>query len=277
MLLRKLNIAPSRSTRSLLCRNLSILSSTSRTNPTSNTSSSFNTTLTSLPPTSSLVSRSSNFSTLPELLQREINEENDNPLNEMPTDLAELKSKLSESWTIVDGASVGSSDGATVKMYRKNNLDNGSKVTITFHCQDSLDPNDLGFLQGAAEEAMDALNASGNPDDDQEEEDSVPIKFDVMVSKAGKIMHLSCMSQDAEATIDGITISTSEEDLENEDLYRGPMLEDLPEDLRDSMDEFLQNEIGVDEDVAAFIAMYADHREQMEYITWLKDVKIIVD
>ena len=124
---------------------------------------------------------------------------------------------------------------------------------------------------------MDALNASGNPDDDQEEEDSVPIKFDVMVSKAGKIMHLSCMSQDAEATIDGITISTSEEDLENEDLYRGPMLEDLPEDLRDSMDEFLQNEIGVDEDVAAFIAMYADHREQMEYITWLKDVKIIVD
>ena len=55
-----------------------------------------------------------------------------------------------------------------------------------------------------------------------------------------------------------------------------PLLEDLPEDVRDGLDLYLQEQCGVDEDVAAFIAMYADYREQVEYINWLKSVKNIV-
>lgn len=215
---------------------------------------------------------SSNFSTLADLLKREITEENENPLNEIPEDLSELKSKLSEHWTIVDGKP-SSSDGATVKMYKKQNLSNGSKVTVTFHCQDSLNPEELGFLQSAANAAADTVGGEGEED----EEISSPIKFDVIVTRAGKAMHMSCTSENAEAILDGISVSPSEEAIDDESLYRGPMLEDLPEDLKDALDLFLQEECGVDEDVAAFIAMYSDYREQMEYIRWLKNVKSIID
>lgn len=221
---------------------------------------------------------SKSFSTLPDLLQREIDEEAANPLNEMPSDLSELKDTLSEEWTIVEGNTASSStDNATVKMYKKENLSNGSKVTITFHCQDSLNPEELGFFQSAADTASDVMGVNGNDEDlDEDGEDSTPIKFDVTISRAGKVMHLSCTSEAAEVSIDGIIISPSVEAIDDEDLYRGPMLEDLPEDVKDSLDAYLEEECGINEDVAAFIAMYADYREQMEYIAWLKNVKNIV-
>ncbi len=222
--------------------------------------------------TENATTSSKNFSTLADVLQREITEEVENPLNEMPEDLSELKAKISADWTIVDGTA-SSADGATVKMYKKKNLTNGAKVTITFHCQDSLNPEELGFFQSAAHAASDTMGAGGEEED---EEMSSPFKFDVTVSRAGKVMHLSCTSEAAEATIDGVTMSNSEEDVENGDLYRGPLLEDLPEDVRDGLDLYLQEQCGVDEDVAAFIAMYADYREQVEYINWLKSVKNIV-
>lgn len=223
-------------------------------------------------------SSSKSFSTLPNLLQREIDEEAANPLNDMPSDLSELKDTLSAEWTIVEGNTASSStDSATVKMYKKENLLNGSKVTITFHCQDSLNPEELGFFQSAADTASDVMGVNGNDEDlDEDGEDSTPIKFDVMISRAGKVMHLSCMSEAAEVSIDGVTISPSVEAIDDEDLYRGPMLEDLPEDVKDALDTYLEEECGISEDVAAFIAMYADYREQMEYIAWLKDVKNIV-
>mmetsp|Transcript_2934 Transcript_2934/g.4259 ORF Transcript_2934/g.4259 Transcript_2934/m.4259 type:complete len:293 (-) Transcript_2934:143-1021(-) len=218
---------------------------------------------------------SSFFSTLPDLLKREITEESENPINEMPADLSELKNALSEHWTILDGKAASSSDGALVKMYKKENLPNGSKVTLKFHCQDSLDPEELGFLESAANAASDVVSA--HPDDEDHEEASSPVKFDVMISRAGKVLHLSCTSENAEPMIDGVAILPSEESIEDGDLYRGPLLEDLPEDVKDAFDIYLQEECGVNEDVAAFIAMYADYREQIEYINWLKGVKSIVD
>mmetsp|Transcript_3541 Transcript_3541/g.4691 ORF Transcript_3541/g.4691 Transcript_3541/m.4691 type:complete len:284 (+) Transcript_3541:83-934(+) len=211
---------------------------------------------------------SKSFSTLSDVLQREIDEETENELNEMPSDLAELKESLSEYWTIVDGKTATSTNGgATVKMYKKENLSNGSKVTLSFHCQDSLNPEELGFFDNAVE-------AVSGGDDDSEEE-SVPFKFDVTIGRAGKIMYMSCTSEAAEASIDGIMIGTSEDDIENGDVYRGPMIEDLAEDVKEGLDTFLIEDCGVNEDVAAFIAMYADYREQMEYFNWLKNVKDI--
>lgn len=219
--------------------------------------------------------KTSTFSTLADVLQREITQEAENPLNEMPADLAELKNSLSEHWTIVEGSKASSTDGATIKMYKKENLSNGSKVTLTFHCQDSLNPEELGFLESAAHAASDVV--SGDEEEEEGEEDSTPIKFDLVISRGGKFMHVNCTSEAAEVTIDSVMIAYSEDVEENLDLYRGPMLEDLPEDLRDSLDQYVQEECGVGEDVAAFIAMYADYMEQMEYIKWLKNVKNIIE
>lgn len=57
------------------------------------------------------------------------------------------------------------------------------------------------------------------------------------------------------------------------------MLDDLPEDDRDGLDELLGEDFGVDEDVTAFVAMYSDHGEQAEYIlvAWLKDLTNFVE
>ena len=36
---------------------------------------------------------------------------------------------------------------------------------------------------------------------------------------------------------------------------------------------YVQEECGVTNDVAAFIAMYADYKEQVQYVSWLKAVQ----
>jgi complement component 1 Q subcomponent-binding protein len=210
-------------------------------------------------------------STLSEALQHEIDEEAQNPYNDMPSELSDLKLELSNDWTIMDGAKATSTDGAIVNMYKQENLANGSKVTITFHCQDSISPEEMGFLQNAAETAAGVVRG-----EEDEEEESMPVKFDVLVSRAGKEMRISCTSDAGEATIDGIMVSSSEEGGDDEDMYRGPMIEDLAEGLQASLEVYLREECGVTSDVAAFIAMYADFKEQDEYINWLKNVKNIV-
>ena len=203
------------------------------------------------------------FSTtnLSSLIDREIREESEvNPI-EIPEDLLELKSTLSETWTIVDGADVGD-DGATIKMYKKAPTSNGSKVMLKFHCQDTEPEEEGGLFES-----------------EEDEELSPPLSFEVKVSRAGKTMTMECISEDAEASVEGITMADAE-DLSSDakkELYRGPILEDLPDDVKEELNLYLREECMVDGDVAAFTAMYADYKEQVEYIKWLKDVKKIVD
>lgn len=74
------------------------------------------------------------LSTLPTLISREITEEIAifDP-QEVPEELAELKSSISNSWTIVEGDSTtATQSGATIKMYRKDATPNGSKVSLSF-------------------------------------------------------------------------------------------------------------------------------------------------
>jgi len=99
----------------------------------------------------------------------------------------------------------------------------------------------------------------GGGDAEEEEEVSSPLQFEVQVSRAGKIMTLACTSEDALACVEGITISSDADGVGEEgELYRGPILEDLPEDVREGLDGFLREDCGVDEDVAAFAVMYGE-------------------
>jgi Mitochondrial glycoprotein. len=208
-------------------------------------------------------------SNLSSLLQREFIEETETNPIEMPDELSKLKKSLSSKWTIVDGSATDS-DGATVKMFRKEPTSNGSKVMLKFHCQDTVQ-DEQGLLDGM-----------GIEQDEEEEEMSAPLNFELHVSRAGKTMKLACVSEDAQAIVEGVTIVPSDDasasgSADEDDLYRGPILEDLPEDVRDEFDLYVKEECGVDEDVAAFAAMYADYREQAEYVRWLKEVKKIVE
>lgn len=50
----------------------------------------------------------------------------------------------------------------------------------------------------------------------------------------------------------------------------------LAEDLQESLCTYVEEDCGVDSDVAAFISMYADYQEQVGYLGWLKAVRSIL-
>jgi len=188
----------------------------------------------------------------------------------MSPEIQELKSSLMKTWSIQEGSATGS-DGATVKMF-KTDSKSGAKIVLSFHCQDTMDE------EPSVAESL--FGAGGNDDDDDEEETELsgPLQFQVTVTRMGKVMRMECTSEDAVASVDGITVlSSGDEDKEKDgELYRGPILDDLPEDVREALDEYLREDCGIDEDVSAFVSMYSDYREQAEYVRWLNDVKKIV-
>ena len=58
---------------------------------------------------------------------------------------------------------------------------------------------------------------------------------------------------------------------------QGPDFTELAEDLQESFRNYIAVECGIDADVAAYIAMYTDYREQEEYVSWMKTAIDILD
>lgn len=185
--------------------------------------------------------------TLSDILARELAEEKEEGRDQMPQELADLKADIEQQWKIVD-------DGATTRMI---STVGSSKVVITFHCQDSVEGTEEGY-------------------DEEGEEPAVPYRFEILVSKAGNTLVLNCISEAGEVLVDGVATST--EDIESiqasgipRTQYQGPEFSELAEDLQEAFCEFVFSELGVNEDVAAFISMYADYKEQLEYVNFLKN------
>lgn len=222
------------------------------------------------------------------ILQREINEEDEAAAEfdgQMPPDLAELHSDIAAKWTILEGISgIGSGggetgSGATVRLFKKSPGSNGAKIGVVFHCQDTEE--DMPFDE-------DDFLAGNEQDDESEEEPSQAVRFGVTVSKGGKTVVLQCRcGGDGQISVESVTVRDGEsegvltalaggENL-NAALYQGPEFSELAEDLQESFQEYVVKECGIDEDVAAFISMYADYREQVEYVTWMKTAIDILD
>lgn len=191
---------------------------------------------------------------LVKILAREHAEElSSGPVDSMPTELADLHRKLKASWKIVD-------DGAFTRMYQTSA---GLKVQVSFHCQDQV---------------MDEMDEEEDEDD---EEMARPVRFSVTVTKAGKTLVFTCLSEDAMLKIQSVVTTT--EDAEtvsrtgsiDKSRYQGPEFTELAEDLQDAFHDFL-NEIGVDEDVAVFASMYSDFREELEYVKFLEDAQTVL-
>lgn len=192
---------------------------------------------------------------LAEILGREMDEEVAAGSTKMPDELAALKTKMEKDWRIVD-------DGATVKLFRKESS-GAAKVAISVHCQDTVDD--------AVEE-----EEEGN----EEEERSPPLRFTLAVSKAGKTLVLTCTSEDAEAYVESAAVSSQEVEtiLSNGGVestnYQGPAFAELAEDLQEAFHVYLRSL--VDEDLAAFLPMYADYLEQQQYVQFLKQAQSIL-
>ena len=203
-------------------------------------------------------------STLSELLAREYSEEEENGNLNMPDDLVDLQTLVSKDWTIVDDK-----DSGTVKMFKKVGV---SKVSVVFHCQDTVD-NDSYMDEEYDDEAETPV----------EEEISGEMRFLVTVTKAGKTLVLSCVAVDTNVSIE--TVATTTEEVEeiqangkvSGKLYQGPQFDELAEDVQDAFHSFVTSECGINADVAAFISMFADFKEQEEYARWIKQVRTIID
>ena len=197
---------------------------------------------------------------LSEVLTREHAEEmEDEATTTMPLDLQELKEKLEQVWKIVD-------DGATTRLFRTVGA---TKVQIGFHCQDTVEVVDE--------------EGSGYGDDGEEDEEAAPIRFTLTTTKAGKTLVLTCLSQDATPIIHGAAVTS--EDVENVQAkggavdysqFQGPEFSELAEDLQEAFLVYIQKDVGVTEDVASFISMYADFREQQQYVQFLEETKRIL-
>jgi len=111
------------------------------------------------------------------------------------------------------------------------------------------------------------------------EEDAVAVRFTVMISRAGKTMVYTCLSEDAVTNVERVAVVDGDdiEDLIangiNQKIYQGPEFSELAEDLQQSLCEYIDEVAGVDTDVASFIVMYADYKEQTEYVDWLSKIK----
>lgn len=190
---------------------------------------------------------------LSEILAKELQEEIDEQRDTMPEDLKELKSTIEQDWKIVD-------DGALTRLVRSIG---GSKVVLTFHCQDTV--------EGLEEQYIDEVD----------EEPAVPFRFEILVSKAGNTLVLNCISNAGVTTVDGAAMtSDSIESLQSDGLnknqYQGPEFSELSEELQNAFQEYVFESIGVNDDVGAFVSMYADYKEQVEYIGFLKSaVKVL--
>ena len=121
----------------------------------------------------------------------------------------------------------------------------------------------------------------GSADDDEEEE-AVAVRFTVMISRAGKTMVYTCLSEDAVTNVERVAMVDGDdiEDLMTNGVdpkkYQGPEFSELAEDLQQSLCEYIDEVAGVDTDVVSFIAMYADYKEQSEYVGWLGKVMGVV-
>lgn len=220
--------------------------------------------------TSRILSTSSNTSSaLAQILSDEIQSEEDLQTAKMPEDLTDLlQNDIEPHWRLVDNP-----DSCNIRLFRKTTGSNG-KVIISFHCQDTI-PAETSLLDGMLPEDGD------HGDEDEDEEDSDPIRFTVTVTRSGQSLLFSCLSEQATVTIESI-MTKNGEFTENElsftdkNLYQGPRFEELEQELQDSFHDYLKEDCGVDENMAAFISMYADYKEQTMYVNWLKNVSSMV-
>lgn len=146
-------------------------------------------------------------------------------------------------------------------------IDHGGKVQLSFHCQDTIE--DEGLID--------------EDDDGDDDEQSSPVRFTVTVSKAGKTITFACYSEYGLAKVDGVSTTHLSPQSVHETMgtlpkveYQGPVYTELSEDLQEAFVTYLQEECGVTDDVAAFVAMFSDYREQMNYMSFLKEAQLII-
>lgn len=102
--------------------------------------------------------------------------------------------------------------------------------------------------------------------------DSVTVPFVAEFKKGDDVLRFECLASET-VTIE--TVKYLPNGSTDPNIYGGPTFEELDGELQDSFHEYLSTN-GVDDSIATFITLYADYKEQLEYVKWLGDVKALV-
>eukprot|EP00903_Cladosiphon_okamuranus_P007761 g7517.t1 len=213
-------------------------------------------------------------STLREVLKAEIEEER---LVQFDEDVASMVKELGKK-----GITVKDEPGVSlVRLFGPGVGD--EKVTVEFDCdiegdgddgwQDDLE-DDSDSL-GTAEQQQQQLPAEGEEEDGNDEDMLGPgYRFTATITKGAKKMVFAGSATDTIA-VHGIRINPANTEWDSS-LYRGPDFNELDPDLQNALYDYLK-ERNIDDDLAAFICMYADQKEQNEYTNWLGEVAKFVE
>jgi hypothetical protein len=223
---------------------------------------------------------------LVEILTRERAEEIENDSSQVPPELADLHEELTErrGWKLVNSGAV-TTLSRVVDLTDPNGRDSPRKVQVRFHCQDAVEQVDEGDWYD--EEEGEGSQAAEGQEGVEEEEAAGNVRFTVTLSKskssnAPPLLVFQCVADQAsQVRIQTVAVANSAalgdsgstgamvSDV-GPDEYQGPVFAELAEDLQDAFHRFLEADLGIDEDVAAFVSMHSDHREQVQYVSFLE-------
>jgi hypothetical protein len=227
---------------------------------------------------------------LVEILTRERAEEIESDSSQVPPELADLHAELTErrGWKMVNSGAV-TTLSKVVDFTDDNGRDSARKVQVRFHCQDtveSVDEADWYDGEGGGTEIPEGKN-----EEEVEDEPAGSVRFTVTLSSskssnAPPLLIFQCIvDETSQVKIESVAVANTVgaaasssgaggagamiSDVDPDE-YQGPVFGELAEDLQDAFHQFLQADLGVDEDVAAFVSMQSDHREQVQYVSFLE-------
>lgn len=117
------------------------------------------------------------------------------------------------------------------------------------------------------------------------EGDMPPIRANIVIEKPAGALGVECIVQNNILLIESITpyatgelalSNSAEADYKRREIYQGPPFANLDENVQSSFEQYLETR-GIDTDLADFIIEYSSHRENKEYVNWLKKFKTFVE
>ena len=145
-------------------------------------------------------------------------------------------------------------------------------IKIKFNAQDTVELED----DDNEEEYADDEDKEPEQDEEEEEEDELPgVHFTANVTRDNKGLQFDCVAG-SNLTIERVRyLKDFAKHDEDETLYFGPNFIDLELDVQDKFYSYLA-ERNIDDELAQFIAQFADLKEQREYLTFLEDAATFV-
>lgn len=200
---------------------------------------------------------------LSDVLTNEIMEEAAN--DEVDSELEVIQKEIMKTFALEETPGNG-----LVKLTRKYK---NEEIEITFNCQDesegSIDEDD--FLKGS-ENGMNEDGEFDNEDEDDfdfDQDMKYGINFTAKIRKNKKEMVFFCTA-DQNITVNKVrVVPEGSNDDEDTDKYEGPPFENLSDGLQEAFTTYLEDR-SINPDMCHFILSYSAHKEQKEYVQWLK-------